>query len=114
MEIPPSPISPSAQGKRRRRRRQEQRQQEQQQGQEEECHQQEPQKRRRVSFTDVEIIELPYTLGDNPCVSSGVPISASWKAQKRTCLKLDFFEQYRPKRRTKVELHLSKEARKSL
>ena len=44
---------------------------------------------RRVSFGNVEIIELPYALGDNPSVTCGVPISASWKAQKRTKLQLD-------------------------
>ena len=67
-----------------------------------------------VTFKSVEIIELPYTLGDNPCVSSGCPIMPSWEAQKRTTFRLDFFERYRPKRRSKLELHIPKEARKQL
>jgi hypothetical protein len=71
-------------------------------------------KKKKVSFADVEIIELPYTLGDNPSVSLGVPISASWEAQKRTTMNLDFFETYRPTRRTKQELALSREDRKHL
>ena len=71
-------------------------------------------KRSTVSFSNVEIIELPYTLGDNPSVSSGAPISASWIAQKRTILDLDFFERFRPERRNKRALQLSKDARKSM
>ena len=67
-----------------------------------------------VKFAKVEIIELPYTLGDNPAVSSGAPISASWIAQKKTTLDLDFFEQYRPKRRNRRALQLSKDARMSM
>ena len=69
---------------------------------------------RTVKFSNVEIIELPYTLGDNPSVSGGPPVSASWISQKRTSLDLDFFEQYRPPRRNKSALHLTKEARKEL
>ena len=71
-------------------------------------------KRSTVSFSKVEIIELPYTLGDNPAVSSGAPISVSWIAQKRTILDLDFFERFRPERRNKRALQLSKDARKSM
>ena len=67
-----------------------------------------------VNFSKVEIIELPYTLGDNPAVSSGPPVSASWIAQKRTILDLEFFERYRPKRRNRKALQLTKDARKSL
>lgn len=66
---------------------------------------------RAVCFTNVEIVELPYTIGDNPSVSGGVPVSASWVSQKRTSLDLEFFEQYRPPRRDKRALHLTKEAR---
>lgn len=69
---------------------------------------------RCVQFSFVEIIELPYTLGDNPSVSGGPPVAASWQSQKRTSLDLEFFELYRPPRRNKSALHLSKEARKEL
>lgn len=75
--------------------------------------QQQPSKR-SVGFATIEIIELPYTVGDNPSVSCGAPISASWYSQKRTSLDLEFFEQYRPLRRNKKDLHLTKEARKEL
>ena len=69
---------------------------------------------KRVKFSQIEIIELPYALGDNPSVSCGVPITASWEAQKRTTLNLDFFETYRPVRRNKRQLALSRDARKQL
>ena len=67
-----------------------------------------------VRFSTLEIIELPYTIGDNPSVSDGVPISPSWKEQKRTTFDFEFFETYRPARRTKNELILSCHARKEL
>jgi hypothetical protein len=67
----------------------------------------------RVTFSKIEIIELPYSLGDNPCCM-GPPIAPSWIAQKRTTLDLEFFERYRPERRSKNALLLSRQARKSL
>ena len=67
-----------------------------------------------VRFSLLEIIELPYTVGDNPCVKGGAPISASWRVQKRTQFDVDFFETYRPRRRTRSELVLSKTDRKAL
>jgi hypothetical protein len=69
---------------------------------------------RHVRFSSLEIVELPYAVGDNPCVSSGVPIAASWVAQKKTKFDIDFFERYRPPRRSKKELLLSAVDRKAL
>jgi hypothetical protein len=62
--------------------------------------QQEQQQRRprSVQFQSVEIIELAYTVGDNPSVSSGVPLSIEWGAQRRSTLELTFFENHRPPR----------------
>ena len=68
--------------------------------------------KRRVAFSKVEIIELPYTIGDGP--ATGVPIAVDWVAQDRTAFGLDFFEQYRPQRRSKQALRLSQEARTHL
>lgn len=65
----------------------------------------------RIRFGTLEIIELPYSLGDNPAVSCGPPIAPSWDSQKRTTIDLGFFEEFRPKRRNKSQLHLSKKAR---
>mmetsp|Transcript_16271 Transcript_16271/g.30196 ORF Transcript_16271/g.30196 Transcript_16271/m.30196 type:complete len:349 (+) Transcript_16271:77-1123(+) len=69
--------------------------------------------RRRVGFSKVNIIEFPYAIGDTPC-SSGVPIGASYVAQHQTSFQLDFFERYRPERRTKSDLHISAEDRRAL
>ena len=53
-----------------------------------------------VRFHSIEIIECPVTIGDNPSVSSGVPITIEWTCQKRTKLGLEFFEKFRPPRRS--------------
>ena len=65
-----------------------------------------------VSFNQIEIIELPYTIGDGP--ACGVPVTVEWEAQDRTSFKLDFFEQYRPQRRAKNALRLSPDARSQM
>jgi hypothetical protein len=64
-------------------------------------------KTRQVSFHQVELIELPYCLGDNTACSHGAPISVEWQAQKRTSFDVSFFEEYRPKRRSCRMLLLS-------
>jgi hypothetical protein len=56
------------------------------------------QQKRSVQFRSVEIIEFAYTIGDNPCVSSGVPLSMEWKTQMKTILPLCVFEMHRPPR----------------
>ena len=72
------------------------------------------QQRRRVRFSTLEVIELPYCLGDNPSVNGGAPVSISWDCQKRTIVDLGFFEEYRPARRNKSALHLNKALRRNL
>ena len=57
-----------------------------------------------VSFSDIEIIELPYSIGDGP--ASGAPLSVGWDVQDRSLFSIDFFEYYRPQRRTKQALRL--------
>ena len=70
--------------------------------------------RKRVSFESVEIIELPFALGDNPSVSRGPPLTTEWEAQHRTTLDLDFFETCRPSRRSGKNLVVSHEDREKL
>jgi hypothetical protein len=55
-------------------------------------------KKKYVTFHKIEIIELAFTIGDNPSVSNGVPLTLEWVAQKRTVMAVDFFETYRPAR----------------
>jgi hypothetical protein len=71
-------------------------------------------KGKQVSFGSIEIIELPMSLGDNPSVSKGAPVTVEWVAQKRTTFSIDFFEKYRPNRRPPRDLVLSTEAREGI
>lgn len=68
--------------------------------------------RRRVSFREVEIIELPMTVGDGP--SLGVPLTVDWQPQDRSTFDIDFFEQFRPERRNKLQLRMGPESRERL
>ena len=71
-------------------------------------------KTRHVRFSSLEIVELPYTVGDNPCVSNGCPVAASWLSQKKTQFDIDFFERHRPARRSRKALLLSAVDRNAL
>ena len=59
---------------------------------------------KHVSFGTIEIIEFPITLGDNPAVSSGPPLTIEWEPQQRIRFDLDLFEEYRPERRHRRQL----------
>jgi hypothetical protein len=69
---------------------------------------------KQVNFDTIEIIELPMTLGDNPSVSVGAPLTVEWESQQRTTFQLDFFEKYRPERRSRRTLVISPEARQQI
>jgi hypothetical protein len=69
---------------------------------------------KQVNFDTIEIIELPMTLGDNPSVSVGAPLTVEWESQQRTTFQLDFFEKYRPERRSRHTLVISPEAREKI
>ena len=51
-----------------------------------------------VHFRSIEILEFAYTIGDNPSVSSGVPLSMEWAPQMKTVIPLCVFETHRPPR----------------
>jgi hypothetical protein len=70
--------------------------------------------KKQVSFQSIEIIELAIALGDNPCVSTGAPLTTEWEAQSRNSFEIDFFETYRPQRRSARELMISSRVRESL
>ncbi len=55
--------------------------------------------KRKISFHQVEIIELPIVLGDHPCVQDGPPVSVCWIPQLRCVVDLNRFEQLRTQRR---------------
>jgi hypothetical protein len=56
------------------------------------------QQKRSVQFRSIEILEFAYTVGDNPSVRSGVPLSMEWIHQMKTVIPLCFFESHRPPR----------------
>ena len=68
--------------------------------------------KRRVTFGNIEIIELPVEIGDGPAF--GPPISVGWEAMARTEFNLEFFESYRPQRKPKQALRLNGQTRREL
>eukprot|EP00980_Cylindrotheca_fusiformis_P010013 scaffold2214_cov139-Cylindrotheca_fusiformis.AAC.10 len=69
--------------------------------------------KKHVAFGNVEIIELPYTVGNGPA-SEGAPVSIGWEPIERNMFKVEFFEAFRPPRRTKPALRMSATRRKYL
>jgi hypothetical protein len=68
--------------------------------------------RKSVSFSKIEIIELPYTVGDSPTL--GAPVTLGWEPIDRSVFNINFFESFRPPRRKKPALRLSAAKRKHL
>ena len=68
----------------------------------------------RVSFNNVEIIELPYTVGDGPA-TGGAPLTIGWEPVDRSIFDLNIFEKYRTRsRRHTSALRLTPERRRLL
>eukprot|EP00980_Cylindrotheca_fusiformis_P005214 scaffold1118_cov135-Cylindrotheca_fusiformis.AAC.12 len=59
---------------------------------------------KRVDFRDIEILEFPYILGDNPAVSGGAPIALGNDLEGRTTLEVDTYESCRKKRKSRRKL----------
>jgi hypothetical protein len=70
--------------------------------------------RRHVSFGDVQISVFAYTLGDNPCVSSGPPVTMEFKAFETHCLLLDDYEKDKPEAREKDAMMMPRFYREEL
>jgi len=62
---------------------------------------------RRVSFDNIEIVELSMTLGDHPFCSEGPPVQVSNEVQSRTTVHVDDYEHRRSPRRDPDDLYLS-------
>ena len=71
---------------------------------------------RRISFSTLEVREYPTTLGDNPGGSQGPPISLGWDHNERQTIvvPIEDYEEKRPTRRCRSELHMSEEIRMSM
>ena len=70
---------------------------------------------KQVRFHQVEIIELPLLLGDNPSVSAGAPLTVDWVPQGRFDLTVDRYETlHRRRRYSKHDMILSEYDRHEL
>ncbi|KAI2489260.1 hypothetical protein MHU86_25333 [Fragilaria crotonensis] len=68
-----------------------------------------------IVWRDVNVRQYEVTVGDNPSVSSGPPLSINWiyhSPPRR--MSVDAFEQARPSRRSQMELVLTREEREDL
>ena len=63
--------------------------------------------RRSIQFYAVEIREYEQTVGDNPSVSYGPPVSLDWNYAARQAVELDAYEANRGRRRTLRQMMLN-------
>ena len=65
-----------------------------------------------VTFSVVELKEYPYTIGSNPSVSGGIPLTVEWESCHFVQVPIDEHERIRvPERRSMVELKIPKDIR---
>ncbi|KAL3816729.1 hypothetical protein ACHAXA_002215 [Cyclostephanos tholiformis] len=69
---------------------------------------------KRCSFSSVDIREHERIAGDNPCVSSGVPLSLGWGYYQHQPIELDHYESNRGQPRDKIEMMVPAEVRKTM
>ena len=74
------------------------------------------QQRRRSSvvFDSIQVREYEQTLGDNPSVSYGPPITLDWKYEENDPMPLDDYEHYRAPRRSLRQLCMNYYTRRNL
>jgi hypothetical protein len=69
--------------------------------------------KKSVSFALIEIREYEQTIGDNPSVSYGPPISLDWNYEQLEAVDVDAYEGNRGKRRTLPQLMMNYYVRKN-
>ena len=74
----------------------------------------EPEKPKSVRFDQIQVLELPIILGDNPSISNGVPVTLDWTHQSEIHLDVERFEEHRPSRRSLEEMKLNVQRRLEL
>jgi hypothetical protein len=67
-----------------------------------------------VEFSQIRIREYEQTLGDNPSVSYGPPITLDWEFEEKEPISLEHFEAHRPPRRSIRHLCLNYYTRRNL
>lgn len=72
--------------------------------------------KRVISFSTIEIREYNITLGDNPGGQNGPPVSLDWNYNKNLTqvLNVDLYEETRPPRRSRREMHMGSSVRNYL
>jgi hypothetical protein len=60
-------------------------------------------RRSSISFGSVSVHTHPVTLGDNPAVSTGLPVTLDWKPVNSVCFDIDEYERMCQGRREKAE-----------
>ena len=69
---------------------------------------------RRCTFSSVDIREHERIAGDNPCVSSGVPLSIGWGYVQHDPIEFDFYQTHKAPGRSKIEMMVPAEVRKQM
>ncbi|KAL7518507.1 hypothetical protein ACHAWX_003327 [Stephanocyclus meneghinianus] len=70
--------------------------------------------KRTVSFSCVNIREHERIAGDNPCVTSGVPLSIGWRSIQHPAIDLDLYEKNKGPSRDKIEMMVPADIRKDI
>ena len=70
--------------------------------------------KRNISFASVHIREHERIAGDNPCVTSGVPLSIGWGSIQHKAIDLDLYEKSKGPPRDKIEMMVPAAIRKSM
>ena len=70
--------------------------------------------KRGVSFSSIDIREHERIAGDNPCVSSGVPLSIGWGHFQHEPISLDDYEAAKGPPRDKIEMMVPASVRRSM
>lgn len=69
---------------------------------------------KRCSFSSVDIREHERVAGDNPCVTSGVPLSIGWGYYQHKPIDLDDYETNKGPSRDKIEMMVPASVRRSM
>lgn len=69
---------------------------------------------RQCSFSVVDIREHERIAGDNPCVTSGVPLGIGWGYIEHKPIELEYYESNKGQPRDKIEMLVPAEVRKKL
>lgn len=70
--------------------------------------------KRTISFSNVHIREHERIAGDNPCVTSGVPLSIGWGSVQHPPIDLDRYEKSKGPSRDKIEMMVPAAIRKGM